>query len=184
MDISPFTYIAGIASVLGFILQVFNVFPKYGQLRKSLLLVILGFFAGSILGTFDSSSIVFKFEITRFTLLMGVFVLVIVGFLVSAAFTNDLYKRNQLFGVAGVGTIIFIFVLLFGSLATLETPMQEKSKLTISELISLAEDAEHKGNYDRAIMHLESVKSRLGTGDPRLPKIEEMIDETKSGQVK
>ena len=45
-----FIYITGFASLLGLILQLKDVFPKYRNLRKNILLVVLGTFIGSLLG--------------------------------------------------------------------------------------------------------------------------------------
>ncbi|CAG9295951.1 hypothetical protein EV690_2880 [Celerinatantimonas diazotrophica] len=43
-----FTYITGVASLLGFIVQVFDLFPKYGVARRSVFLVVSGVFLGSL----------------------------------------------------------------------------------------------------------------------------------------
>ena len=45
-----FIYITGIASLLGLVLQLKDVFPKYQNLRKNILLVVLGTFIGSLVG--------------------------------------------------------------------------------------------------------------------------------------
>jgi len=114
------------------------------------------------------------------------FFLAIVGFLTAGAIMPDSHRRQELFAIAGVGFFVFVLVLLFGYPITgnVSSPAIEKSRLTISELLELADSAENKGNFDRALMHLETVKSRLQSGDSRLEKIEERISDTKDRQVK
>jgi hypothetical protein len=72
--------------------------------------------------------------------------------------------------------------LFFGYLFILGSP--ETSRLTVNELISLADSAETKKDYDREIMHLETVKSRFPSDDPRIKNINERILEAKTLQVK
>ena len=186
MGFSYFTYIAGIASLLGFALQVFDVFPKHAGFRKTLFLLILGIFLGTLLNTFNASNINFEVKITGFTLLVALFAFTIIGFLIAGAMTKEAERREELFAIGGIGFFAFIIVLLFGSLISgnVESPAIEKQKLTVSELIKLADTAEDKGDYDRAIMHLETIEQRLEPNDPRKQKLEERIDQTKDKQIK
>ena len=186
MELSYFTYIAGIASLLSFAIQVFNVFPKHAQFRKSIFLLILGIFLGTLLNTLNASHINFDVKISGFTLLVSLFAIAIICFLVAGAITKDSHSRGELFTIGGIGFFAFIPVLLFGSLISgnIETPAIEKQKLTVSELIELADSAEKKGNFDRAIMHLETINNRLEVNDYRKQKIEERITQTKSKQIK
>lgn len=185
MGISYFTYITGIASLLGLILQVFNIFPKYKKIRNSSFLIILGIFFGSFLRAFDASRIAFKIEINTFILFLIVFALTIICLLIGASLTKNPQKRVELFNVLGIAFFSFMLVLSFGSIIMMaeESPRSEISRLTVPEFITLAKEAEQKGDYERAIMHLEYVKSRLDSDDPRIERIEEKIKEAKLKQL-
>lgn len=188
MDLNYFTYITGIASLLGFILQVFDVFPKHAQFRKSLFLVVLGIFIGSILNAIDASKIEFTFKVSGYVLLLSVFIVVIVGFLIAGAMTDDTERRGEMFGVAGAGFAAFFLVLFFGFLFTLLPERSHYSEndisiLTTNELISLSDYSKSKGDIEREIFHLETIKNRFDKNDERYIKIEERIKQEKSIQI-
>jgi drug/metabolite transporter (DMT)-like permease len=177
MEISYFAYITGIASFLGFILQIFDVFPRHAGLRKSVFLLVLGMFIGTLLNAINALNLEFNIKISGYTLLVSVFFLAIIGFLIAGALMRDPHRRQELFAIAGVGFAVFIVVLFIGFLMTgnLNSPTIEKTRLTISELLELADSSENMGDFDRALMHLETVKSRLEQDDSRMEKIEKRI---------
>ena len=76
---------------------------------------------------------------------------------------------------------------MFGSLPSIDHEADrirnEKSSLSISELVQLSDAALQNSNFDRAIMHLETVKKRLEVEDPRYAKITERIDLIKKQQL-
>ena len=185
MNITHFTYAAGIASLLGLLLQVFNFFPKYSKIRNSISLIVFGVFLGSFIRAFDSSSIKVVFPIDGYSIIIAIFILVIISSLVTAFITKDSDTRGELFVVTFIAFFAFMFVLFMVVLIKSESlPIdQEKNKLSISELLLLVDDSKKKTNYDRAIMHLKSVKSRLGSDDPRKKVIEEKIKVLKLKQV-
>ena len=186
MNLSYFTYVTGIASLLGLLLQVFNIFQKYRKVRDSISLIVFGVFLGSFIKAFDSSSIKIDFPIDGYTIIVAIFVLVILSSLVTAFIIKDSDRRDGLFAVAGIAFFVFIFVLAAGSgIKSRNLSIEEdKKRLNISEILLLADDNEKRTNYDRAITHLESVKNRLGIDDPRWKVIEERIKELKLKQVK
>ena len=166
-------------------MNVTNIFRKYKKVRDSISLIVFGVFLGSFIKAFDSSSIRLDFPIDGYTIIVAIFVLVILSSLVTGFTTNDVNRRGDLHVVAGIAFFVFIFVLMVGIAIRNENLSieQEKKKLNISEVILLADDNEKRTNYDRAIMHLESVKYRLGIDDPRRKVIEERIKELKLKQV-
>ena len=143
MELNYFAYITGIASVLGLALQVFDIFPTHAGFRKSIFLLVLGIFLGTLLNTFDASHIIFDVKLSGFTLLMSVFAFAILGFLVAGALMRDRQRRAELFIIGCGGFIAFVFVLFVGSLWTsdISYPTVEKKRLTVSELIDLSDSA-------------------------------------------
>lgn len=187
MDFSYFSYITGLASLFGFIAQVMDWFPHYKELRRSVFLVLLGIFLGSLSSAFNASSITFEFSISGFSLLLIAIGLLIFLLLLVAILSRDSSKRNELYGVSGIASFVFVMVLLFGSIPSIEnesvTIRNEKSRLSIGELILISEEAIKKRDFDRALMHLETIKNRLTSNDPRFKKIESKITEVKSMQL-
>lgn len=171
-----FTLITGLASLFGFAIQVFDLFPKFGRARQTVFLLLVGIFVGSLLRAIDPSSVRFDIRVTGFTIVIVSFALVIVGFLMAAAFSRDIQRRGEFYGVAGIGFLVFIFVLLFGGLMSgaMETPVMEKERITITELNALAEHALQNKNYERALIHLRTIHARV-RGDDRANTILEKI---------
>mgnify|MGYP006108936569 CR=1 FL=1 len=187
MDFSYFSYITGLASLFGFIAQVMDWFPRHKDLRRSIFLVLIGIFVGSLSSAFNSSSITFDFSISGFSLLLVAIGLLILVLLIVAILSRDSSKRNELYGISGIASFIFVVVLMFGSIPSIENESvkirNEKSRLSFGELMLVSKEAIKKQNYDRALMHLETVKNRITSNDPRHKKIVEKINEVKGMQL-
>jgi uncharacterized membrane protein YeaQ/YmgE (transglycosylase-associated protein family) len=188
MELSYFTYITGIASLFGFIAQILGWFPKYENTRRNILLVLIGIFAGSLFGAFNASQITFEFSVTGFTLLISAIGVVILVVLLVAIFSRDSSKRSEMYGVSGIATVVFMVVLMFGNFPNIENESvkikNEKSRLTISELVLLSDTAVEQRSYDRALMHLYTIRSRLsGAIDSRSEKINKKIEGVKNMQL-
>lgn len=186
MDLDYFSYVTGLASLFGFIAQIMDWFPRHKELRKNIFLVLIGIFTGSLSSVFNTSSITFDFTVSGFSLLLisiGALIFILLVVAISSADSN---KRGELYGVSGVAAFVFVMVLFFGSLVTIDnesTKMNnEKSKLTVGELILISDEAIKKKDFDRALMHLETIKHHIRTDDPRYKKIESKINEVKGMQ--
>ena len=59
-----FTYITGIATIIGFVMQIFNVLPSFRPYRQGASLLSLGLFIGSLFNALDGSNIQFNITIT------------------------------------------------------------------------------------------------------------------------
>lgn len=183
-----FTLITGLASLFAFIVQMFDFFPKLAEARRTAALLLAGVCVGSLIRAFDASSIKFTVQVTGFMLLLVAIGVVIVCALVVAWRSVDRLRRREAFQVAGVSAGLFMFVLVFvGMFATLPNFNQnefEKQALSVPELVSLAEQAEARGDIDRAIMHLQTLQTRLGPTDERSARLGERIAELKKKEVK
>ena len=187
MDISYFSYITGLASLFGFIAQVLDWFPRHKEIRKYGVTLVFGFFIGSLSVVFNAASITFNINVTGYVLLLSLLGLVTFFFVVTGLLTSDITKRSELYNISSVSCGIFMFVLIFGSIPSMENESvnikNEKSKLTISELIYLSKQAEKRADYDRALMHLQSIKNRIGTDDSRQKDLNKKIESIKDAQI-
>jgi len=181
-----FTIITGLASLFGFAIQVFDLFPKFGRARQIVFLLLVGVFIGSLLRAIAPSSIKLNFQITGFIIVLALFAAVIIGFLIAAAFTSEINKRGEFYTVAGIGFGVFIVVLFLGSLVSgaIDSPTIEKQKVTISELNILAERAIQNKDYERAVMHLRTIESRVSNDDVRLKLVKEKIKQIELQELK
>ncbi len=148
--------------------------------------MLVGVFIGSLLRAIDPSSVRLNFQITGFTIVIGLMVAVIVGFLVAAAFTGDYTRRNEFFAVSGIGFLAFIFVSFFGGLLSgaLENQQAEKQQLTITEFNALAERALQNKDFERALMHLRTIENRVRGDKARLKLIQEKIRQIELQELK
>ncbi len=170
--LDPFTLVTGIASLLGFALQMFDIFPRFAKVRQALFFFVLGIFVGSVVRAIEPAAIRVSFQLGGFAVLIAVFGAVIVLLLVIAATTSTPQKRVEFLGASGIGFLAFIFVLMFGGILSgaAESPAMEKQRLTISELQQLSEGALKLKDFERAAMHLRTIEARV-QGDPELKAI-------------
>lgn len=161
--IDTFTLITGLASLFGFIIQIFDFFPRFGKVRQIVFIFLFGVFSGSLLRAIEPSGIRLNFEFTGFGLLLFIFTLVLIALLITAAFTDDIRKRTELFTASGIGFFAFLIFAFFGAIMSgvLDNPNIEKERLTAHELNLLSNDAESLKDNERAIMYLTKIKSRL-----------------------
>jgi len=181
-----FTILTGLASLFGFMIQVFDLFPKFGRARQIVFLLLVGVFVGSLLRAIDPSSVRFNFQFTGLSILIAILAIVIIGFLIVAAFSSDINKRNEFYTIAGIGFGAFMVVLFFGMLFTgmIWSPDLEKQKVSISELNTLAERALQNRDFERAIMHYRTIESRVSSDDARLKLVREKIRQMELQELK
>ncbi|MGF1718173.1 hypothetical protein L4D08_25255 [Photobacterium chitinilyticum] len=187
VDINYFSYITGIASLLGFVAQAMDWFPRHKDLRKFVTALVLGIFVGSLSSVFHNSSVVFNFAISGFSMLLLSLGGIILLLLAIAIYTPDSRKRGELYGISGIIGFIFAMTLFLGSLSSVGGEAgairNEKSRLTISELVFLSEVAAEKSDFDRALMHLELIRERLDSNDSRLAELDLKIEDLKRQQI-
>jgi hypothetical protein len=184
--LDAFTIITGLASLFGFAIQVFDLFPRFGRARQIVFLLLVGIFIGSLLRAIDPASVRVAVSITGFTVVVGLFVAVIIGFLMAGAFTADVRKRGEFYGIAGIGFFVFMFVLMFGGAISfgVESPAVEKQRITIGELNVLVERAVQNKDFERALMHLRTIERRLGDDEARLNLIRDRIRQIQLQELK
>jgi hypothetical protein len=180
-----FAWVTGIASLISFGIQIFDLFPKYKEARHGVLFFSAGLFLGSLLNAVEPSSIKIQVHLTGFVLLISALTTILGGLVLVAAFTSDSDKRATLLVVSGLGLIPYVFILFIGSLITgaVDNPRNATQKITATELFYLSEKAiEHK-DYERAITHLETAQSRMPSYDERSESIDKKIQEIKQLEI-
>jgi len=187
-----FTLVTGLASLFGFAIQAFDLFPQLGRARQTVFLILVGVFLGSLLRAIDPSSVKLNLQVSGFTILVAIFLTIVIGFLIAAAFSKDTIRRGEFYNIATVGSFIFFVFLVIGGIVTYggiktsseETISLEKEKITTSELSTLVEQALQHKDFERAIMHLRTIKSRLDQNDERVKSIQEKIKQIQLEEIK
>jgi len=184
MNIGLFTYIAGIATILGLFIQIKDVFPQHRETRKNVIFIILGLFIGTLIGSLQRINVTFSVPMSGLYLLVGAIIIVVFVVLISAVFTDDNEKRVQLFGVSGAGAGL-LFIILFGHFVLQSPAATSRSvdKITNDELLLLADTNKGKGNFERSIYFLEEIKGDLNSADPRYEILEGKISGLKKLQI-
>lgn len=185
LDIDTFTYITGIAGLLGLLLQFKDSFPEHRETRKTVVLLVIGVFIGSLISSARGLKIDIASTFTPFAMLVTVCIALLAIIVLAAIFSPDHNKRDQLFGVAGFGTFAFLLMLFFGAMVNgLDSGTNNESKqLTIDELLEISSNQLMKGNFDRSLHFLEAAQERIGRNDPRYKVIESRINQIKEKQV-
>ena len=171
-----FTYITGIATLIGFALQIFDALPSYRTYRQKLFYLLLGLFIGNLVTAFDGAKISFSFEVSGHVLLVALISTVITWCLYVAKNTH----RDEFFVASGFGAMILLIVLAVGNIPRSD---DDFAKLTISELLQLSESSLQENDFDRAIKHQEMALIKVSSKDVRYPVIESNIEKIKKMQV-
>ncbi len=171
-----FTYITGIATLVGFALQVFDALPSYRSYRQKMFYLLLGLFLGSLVTAFDGSKISFTFEISGHVLLVAL----ICAFIAWCLYVAKNTHRDEFFVASGFGAMILLVVLAAGNIPRSN---DDFAKLTISELLQLSESSLRENDFDRAIKHQEMALKKVSPKDVRYPIIESKIEKIKTMQV-
>lgn len=139
LDFDTFTYITGIAGLLGLVLQFMDSFPEHRETRKTVVVLVIGVFVGSAIASLKGVKVEFGATVTPFQVLIGVYVFVLAFIAIAAVLTNDSQRRGELFAFTGMGTVGLFIVLFIGGLGSLEESRAERDKqqITLEELLTL-----------------------------------------------
>ncbi len=185
MNIDSFTYITGVATLLGLGLQLKDSFPGHREARKTVVLLVIGVFVGSLIASLKGMKVEFGTTVTPIQVLIAIFVAVLASVAIIGAFTKEQQRRAELFVFTGFGTFALFILLLFSGIGALNESraMLEKQQITLEELLSLSAAAESSANYERALLLLSDAKARLPSNDERLKALEGREREIKRKQV-
>lgn len=185
LDFDAFTYITGIAGLLGLMLQLKDSFPEHREVRKTIVLLVLGIFIGSVFTSLKGVKVDFEGSISPFEVLVAVFVAVLGVVAIAGAFTREANRRSELFAFSGLGTLALFVLLMFGGLGSLEGSRAERDRkqVNIEELLELSALNSSHGSYERALLFLEEARSRLQQKDERRKALDDRIQDIKRKQV-
>lgn len=183
-----FTIISGIASILGFILTVTNIFPSHAKVRNYVTIFVIGTFIGSFIGSIKNININFpESPISAGILLFYILSLIGLFFLVIAAiFTEEKEKREDFLSVAGMGfgTLVFVGMLILIGIGLGFTMSNVVSDVPLDDILTIAEINVSKGNLDTAIKELDLFARSCPSDDSRKAAALKRIKELKNQQSK
>jgi len=185
LDFDTFTYITGIAGLLGLMLQLKDSFPEHREARKAIVLLVVGIFVGSVIASLKGVKVEFGASISPFEILVAVFVAVLAVVAIAGAFTREATRRSELFAFSGFGTLALFVLLFIGGLGSLEENRAERGRkqVNIEELLELSTLHASRRSYERSLQFLEEAKSRLSQNDERRKALDDRIQEIKRKQV-
>lgn len=185
IDFDAFTYVTGIATLLGLILQLKDSFPEHRETRKTIFLLVIGVFAGSVIASLKGAKVEFGATVSSFEVIGAIFIVVLATAAIVATFTKETTRRYDLFHFLIWGTIALFIFLFAGNVSGIESNRDDRNRkrVSIEELMELSELNASRGNYERALMFLEEVKNRLPSQDGRISQLDNRIQDIKQKQI-
>ncbi|MEK8087573.1 hypothetical protein WNB94_14260 [Aquabacterium sp. A3] len=164
-----FTIITGLASLFGFAIQAFDVFPQHARGRQALWMLIMGGFIGGLLSTLDVRSVRLDFAFTGYTISMTALAAMIVFFAVMAAFTENHTRRRGFYIVGGLAALAFTITTSVAALVgtVTDSDLVRQDVVNEQELGWLIERAQQRGDTARQVHHMELLLKRLSDDDER-----------------
>jgi hypothetical protein len=169
---SVFTLVIGLVSLLGFVLQVRDVFPKHREVRKALVFVVTGIFIGAIITTLVRTSLSETIHLNSITTLLFFCVLGLSAIALVALLKGDKLSLDRI-----------SFVILVAIVALALRSDGGDHLYSMDETLQLVDRSMERGDVDRAIILLQNAKKTLPHNDPRYASISQWIDQLKCEQV-
>lgn len=161
-DFVNLTTLSFLLAVVSFLVQVFDVFPRYRETRRDILLLTFGFFVGSLLSSLTGVSI----SIDGGGLTMGVaiaFVIITIGFLLAGIASDSRSRRHEHYTIASLSGLFLAFLII----PALDPPVSSSERLSFAERLVLARHNIKAGQIDRAIYQMEWARGMLPAEDQR-----------------
>lgn len=166
-----FEYVLAAISVLSFLLSLLPFFQRYKSAIKNSFIFTVGMLSGAIVSRANASQIILSFEGSVFQGLVFVLLcissIIVVVIIISLALSPDrVLKQDSPKGVAGITAFGFFMTLaiLFG----VSSCDLNQSRMTASELMTLAKYHEDAGDVPRALAYYQDLlrleNSTGGTG--------------------
>jgi len=178
-----FAYITGVVTIVAFVIQIRDIFPKYREETKSALYIAFGVFLGTLITFFDKVQVKTQVDLhpVQVILIALLVILLISGVLIlfSAVLCQDPRKRDEFYGVAGALVIVFFVSLVATGFSFLPGPVQREPEFTEQELIAAINHNVSINDYARALSMLKQLRSRFPQGDPRRSQVDNRIEEIK-----
>ena len=178
-----FTIVTGIASLIGFGIQVFDIFPQLGKHRKEFALISLGIFLGSLIRALEPTRISLGLDVTWSTIVTGLFICSFFLLLFAAAMSDQ--PERQARYSALMKYVVIIFALFLGPrlLSSNQDTTKSIDSVSIRELRLLSESAEVRKDYAKASYYLGIIDERLPANDPRDKLVKNKIKDIQLKEV-
>jgi hypothetical protein len=176
-----FAVITGIATLTGFAIQLFGLFPDWKRLRTEIVFLSLGLFIGSLASSLSSSTIQLSVPITPMQILIGGVAIVTAVLVLSARFQVKEPHRQETYAVSLGGVVVLLVLLSAYGLANYG-PEREPT-MSLDEYLLVANAASSRGNYDRAIELLERAQRSMEQSDERKKRLADRLVELRQRQV-
>jgi hypothetical protein len=183
LNLDIFTYITGIASLVGLFLQFKDSFAEHRETRKVIVVGSIGVFLGTLISSLRETKIEFSTAITPLIVLLIICALILFVVSLVAVFTKDHNIRMVLGPFPTLGFPVLFAILGISNMSTPDNPERELQKVTIEELIALSTLNESHANYDRAIRYLKDAARRLDNADKRKGLINSKIQDVEAKQI-
>lgn len=179
-----FTLITGLASLFGFAVQIFDIFPAHAKGRQAIWMLLLGAFLGGLLATTNWQGMELQLVWNGFTLTMTALAALVVFFALAAAFTADTRRRRGFYIVGGIAALAFTIASSVGALVGTVTDSQllKQGVVNEQELVWLIERAQQRGDVDRERHHIEALLDRLPSDDEDRARWKARKDELRSSK--
>lgn len=176
-----FTIVTGLASLFGFALQAFDVFPHHQRGRQAIWMLAIGAFLGGLLSTLDIRSVTVDFRFTGYTISMTLLAALVLFFAVMAAFTENHTRRRGLYIVGGLAALAFTITTSVASLVgtVTDSELVRQDVVNEQELQWLIERAAQRDDPARQAHHLSLLIKRLDEDDERRPVLQAQLAELK-----
>lgn len=158
-----FTLVTGLASLLGFAMQIFDVFPTHAKGRQAIWMMLLGAFVGGLLATTNWRGMELALVWNGFALSMAALAALVVFFALAAAFTEDTRRRRGFYIVGGIAALAFTIASSVGALVgtVTDSKLLKQNVVNEQELVWLIDRAEERRDRERALHHIETLLDRL-----------------------
>lgn len=162
-----FTLITGLASLFGFAMQIFDIFPAHAKGRQAIWMLLLGAFLGGLVATTNWQGMELDLVWNGFTITMAALAALVVFFALAAAFTADTRRRRGFYIVGGLAALAFTIASSVGALVGTVTEGQLLKQTVVNEqeLVWLIERARQRGDVERERHHIDALLERLPDDD-------------------
>jgi hypothetical protein len=185
-----FTIVTGVASLLGFILQIKDIFPKYRRYYTAATFILFGVTIGFGLNTLTGTTIQLPASLSPRNLI-GILLFGGAGVLIffcftAAALIGNPERRSELSRIGSAVSGFLIFLLMFFINTFFPPTEPPKSPVfTYDEHVECAINAAKLKNFDRSLVILDSAISDLGIGigDSRRDTLDELKTQIRGQQA-
>jgi hypothetical protein len=176
---TTFTIITGIVTLLGFLIQLRDIFPAHREARKTFVILLAGIFLGILVSAINGA----RLEIGRVSGPVGITVAVIMFCILLFALTHGVRSitartaqdRSEALSLVGGGMVTLVIWLFIGFLTFSMPDVDPARNLTVDETLALVAIHEKAGNFDRAIFLARELKVSLVLDDPRRKDIDKLL---------